>query len=179
MTKSVGEVIMFIIGTTKIVQKELNLKIEPYFPKKVEPLFEWHMHLFKLGRLRCLILMNDLTRYSMIIVGIKKKQLADLNNLLLQTITENLKAEGTPENFLEHFRENGKEIIFTNSHDRSVLGTMNETIFFTMCHFEKTIKTEDINALEINRENNRISFKPLGYLYPIEALKNEIEKKIK
>ncbi|MFL6556094.1 MAG: DUF6933 domain-containing protein, partial [Bacillus sp. (in: firmicutes)] len=65
---------MFIIGATQKVLKELKIAATPDV-KISKSLNEWHLNLFKIGRYQCLILINDLTLYSVVIPGVKKKDL--------------------------------------------------------------------------------------------------------
>src|SRR3954465_8637217 len=105
---------MFIIGATQKVLKEMQI-VATTGVQVTKSLNEWHLNLFKIGRYQCLILINDLTLFSVVIPGAKKKNLANMGELLTRHLAENLRAEGIDSVLIEKFVEQGDEIIFTKT----------------------------------------------------------------
>lgn len=72
---------MFIIGATQKVLRELQITATEDV-KVSKSLNEWHLNLFKIGRYQYLILINEITLYSVVIPGVKKKDLANIGAVL-------------------------------------------------------------------------------------------------
>ncbi|MGG1676108.1 DUF6933 domain-containing protein [Neobacillus sp. NRS-1170] len=168
---------MFVIGATQKVLKELQVQARC----DVEPskdLNTWHMNLFKIGRYQCLILVNDLTLYSLVIPRVKKKELSNIGELLTRHLAENLRSEGLDAVSIEKFIEQGNEIVFTKTHNRSVVGAMVEMVKM-MQHIYPTGK--DImmkNPIDLNKFNNGIIYSPINYARPINLFKEYIQKAV-
>lgn len=165
---------MFIIGATQKVLKELQI-VAAADVKISKSLNEWHSNLFKIGRYQCLILINDVTLYSIVIPGVKKKDLANIDALLIHHLAENLLAEGMDPNLIEEYMKQGNEIVFTKTHNRRVVGVSIEIVKFIQFRYPtgKDIMAE--NPVELNKINNGFIYSPIRYSEPIKMMKEHIE----
>ncbi|TCP28733.1 hypothetical protein EV207_11645 [Scopulibacillus darangshiensis] len=85
---------MLTIQCTKKLRDEL--KIQPL--KEVEsndPLYSWHADLFLVNRKKCVLVLNNKTRYNFVLYGLKKPDLKNLDEIIIKNIAENLKADLT------------------------------------------------------------------------------------
>lgn len=81
--------------------------------------------------------MNDLTRLSLIIDGIRTGQLERLKERFLLTLREYLLREGVKENLIKTYLEFGSEVVISKTNSKSVLGTMKEVTLYTEDHFKR------------------------------------------
>lgn len=166
---------MFIIGATQKVLKELQVQVKCEVELSKD-LNGWHMNLFKIGRYQCLILVNDLTLYSLVIPGVTRKELANIGELLTHHLAENLRSEGFDAIIIEKFLEQGSKIVFTKTHNRSVVGAMVEMVKM-MQHIYPT--GNDImakNPIDLNKFNNGLIYSPINYAQPINLFRDYIQK---
>ncbi|WP_051633865.1 DUF6933 domain-containing protein [Bacillus sp. UNC41MFS5] len=164
---------MFIIGATQKVLKELQITVTEDV-KVSKSLNEWHLNLFKIGRYQCLILINDFTLYSVVIPGVKKKDLANIGAVFSQHLAENLLAEGIEPVLIEKFLEQGNEIVFTKTHNRSVVGVIVEIVKFIQFQYPTGKDILAADPVEINKINNGFIYSPTEYAYPNKMIKEEI-----
>ncbi len=165
---------MFIIGATQKVLKELQIAATDDV-KVSKSLNEWHLNLFKIGRNQCLILINDLTLYSVVIPGVKKKDLANIGELLTHHLAENLLAEGIDSVLIEKFLEQGNEIVFTKTHNRSVVGVIIEIVKFIQIQYPTGKDIMGVVPVDLNKFNNGLIYSPTNYGNPNKLMKEHIQ----
>ncbi|MGE7602819.1 DUF6933 domain-containing protein [Peribacillus sp. NPDC097675] len=167
---------MFLVGATQKVLKNLDIKAVPFREGMEEgEMDRWHVNSFKIGRYTCLTMMNDLTLYCVTIVGVKKKDFLNFQELLVQHVRESLIAEEIDPEIINSYLEKGKEMIITNTNNRSTLGYLKEVILSIQYDYPlgRDIAAADIK--EINHYNNRfIYLRSSGY--PINLMKEQLEK---
>ncbi|TBL80693.1 hypothetical protein EYB31_05555 [Paenibacillus thalictri] len=162
---------MVVIRLTKSLQKELKLQ-----PQKVDisnPFFSWHANMFLLRRRKCIVLMNDLSRLSLTLHGIKSSQYKNLHEIFQSELREYLTSEGIEERMVTAYLDHCTNLVVSNTDNRSVIGTLNE-IMFTMNAVEKDDRYE--SNTERNQWNNQIIYKPIDYNKPIDVFKSELVK---
>ena len=166
---------MFIIGATQKVLKELQFTVTDDV-KISKSLNEWHINLFKIGRYQCLILINDLTLYSIVIPGVKKKDLTNIEGLLIHHLADNLLAEGIDPVLIEKFLVQGNEIVITKTHNRSVVGIITEIVKSIQIQFPTGKDIMAAAPIELNIINNKLIYKPIDYAEPNKLIKEHIQK---
>jgi hypothetical protein len=165
---------MFIIGATQKVLKELQVAATNDV-KVSKSLNEWHLNLFKIGRYQCLILINDLTLYSVVIPGVKKKDLANIDGLLIRHLAENLLNEGIDPVLIEKFLKQGNEFLFTKTHNRSVVGVIVELVKFIQFQYPTGKDIMGVVPVDVNKFNNGIIYSPIKYGEPNKLMKEHIQ----
>ncbi|MGM1046971.1 MAG: DUF6933 domain-containing protein [Bacillota bacterium] len=133
----------------------------------VPPLLSWHVNIYNLNKRKHIIFVNDLTRLTVIVDGIRTGQLKRLKEKFILTLREYLLREGVKENLINTYLEYGSEIVILKTNNRSVLGTMKEVTFFTEDDFNDNI--ERLKWL------NRLIHKPIDYKEPIDFFKELIK----
>lgn len=150
-----------------------------------ELLGNWNANLFPLNGRKCLIIMNDVSYYSLIFLDILKKDLLNFHELFYQRLIEqldydqvNFSIDCSPKlitaceaNFLR-----------TNN-NRKALGTMNEFVYQLNYHFH-TDYNGSFGHTNLPELNNRLTnnfvgaLKPKQFEYgnPIEEMQKLLEK---
>jgi len=159
---------MIILRLTKDLLKDMKVTLTEDLD--VPPLLNWHVNIYNLNKRKHIVFVNDLTRLSVIIDGIRTGQLERLKARFLLTLREYLYREGIKENLINTYLEFGSEVVISRTNSRSVLGTMKEVTFFSEDDFNDNI--ERLKWL------NRIIHRPIDYKKPIEFFKESIKDHI-
>ena len=117
---------------------------------------------------------NDKTRFSFLVPGLRKPDFQMLDEVFRQRLFKCLLAENIEPEQIEKVLDEIRDIAFTKTSSRSVLGSMNEITF----HIEHLIYDEggllNTDISELNMNINRMPSGVLGYKFSIEALKEAI-----
>ncbi|OXS59779.1 hypothetical protein B1A99_09555 [Cohnella sp. CIP 111063] len=166
---------MLFIKATKDTLKDLNTT--PVAVEATDLLYSWHVNIFTLYRKKHYVFMNDLSRLSLTISGIRSNQSAKLKDIFIDNLKQYLVTEQVPEHLLRYYIENCDEMVITKTDSRSVRSTLNE-IMLVMKSLEYDKQGyEDLD--QRHKWNNRFIYKPIDYKYPIDVFMNELEKKYK
>ncbi|OIK11302.1 hypothetical protein [Bacillus sp. MUM 13] len=167
---------MFTIGVTQKLQKELALDLSSYEEKAQGTAEIWHMNLFKIGRYKGIALAHDKTLYSLVKIGLKKKDFMNIGEIIRNGLEENMKADGFKKEAINSFMQKGGEMEFTKTHDRSTIGCLNE-IIYNVEHFYYHSGGDllNFNSEEMNHFNNRFIFMKLKG-YPVELMKEYVNQ---
>lgn len=164
---------MLIIKATKTMMRDL--RISPVDIDISNLFYSWHANYFTLDRKKHYVFMNDLTRLSLTITGIRSNQLNKLQDIFLSSLKDYLITEGISTKLIENYVSNCNEVIYTKTDSRSVLSTLSE-IMLIMKSFEEEKDKDFADLNERNRWNNTIIYKPIDYNRPIDVFKKELER---
>ncbi|KOP67272.1 hypothetical protein AMS62_19980 [Bacillus sp. FJAT-18019] len=156
---------MITLRLTKNFLKDM--KSIPNEDINVPSLLSWHVNIYNLNKRKHIIFVNDLTRLSVIIDGIRTGQLERLKEKFLVTLREYLLQEGVKESQINTYLDFGADIVISKTNSRSVLGTMKEATFFIEDDFQDN--HERLKWL------NRMIHKPIDYKKPIDFFKQAIK----
>lgn len=156
---------MITLRLTKDLLKDM--KTVPNEDINVPLLLSWHVNIYNLNKRKHIVFVNDLTRLSVIIDGIRTGQLERLKEKFLVTLREYLLREGVKESQINSYLELGTDIVVSKTNSRSVLGTMKEVTFFIEDDFQDN--HERLKWL------NRMIHKPIDYKEPIDFFKEAIK----
>jgi hypothetical protein len=165
---------MAVIACTKKLFDLNNFSVSPIPEVGYRPLNSWHAHLFKVGRKNCVMIMNDLTRYQVVLYGVRKEHFKDFDNLFLKNLEIVLKADQFSDQEVNLFLSNMDKFIYTKTHNRSIVGSLNEQIFMTQHWIEKYLPTDELNIVGLNVMLNDSVILKLAEGYPRLALKNAL-----
>ncbi|AGK98576.1 plasmid pRiA4b ORF-3 family protein [Clostridium pasteurianum] len=113
-----------IINCTKKLQDEL--KINPILSEVEDPLFSWHANIIKINRRNAVVLVNDASRYSVILYGLKTKEFKNISALIVDAIYRTFVDDGiNPEVVLNYLQDAG-EIVFSKTQNRTLVSRMNK-----------------------------------------------------
>jgi len=94
-----------------------------------------------------------------------------------QHLFKNLLHEGFTQKQIEAVLNEHKEIKYTKTNNRSVLGSMNDLAYQLEYSIQINGGMKGTNILELNHELNRIIFRSINYKHPIEMLRIKLEDK--
>lgn len=110
----------------------------------------WHAHLMTIERKKCILVTNDETLYSFLIVGWKSSYRKNFKTLFTQALFKSLLNASLPQEDIETVMERCQDIGLCKTSNRTVLGSMNELkkmIEFTVSDSGGWAQT-DIQALQ-------------------------------
>ncbi|ANY75213.1 DUF6933 domain-containing protein [Paenibacillus ihbetae] len=156
---------MIILRLTQSLLKDM--KTTPMeVNNDVPSLFSWHANIYHLNKRKHIVFVNDLTRLTVIIDGVRTGQLTKMQEKFMETLEEYLLAEGIDSSNITSFLQNGSDITISKTNNRSVLGTMKEVAFFSEDDF--------IDNIARMKWLNRLIYKPIAYKRPINLFKETI-----
>ena len=166
---------MFIECTKKLCNA---MKIKPNIYETInpKPFYEWHANLFMFDRRKGVILMNNKSRYCIILYGLKAEHFKRLDSIVLAAIRETFLAEGFCENKVDTYISNCGEVIYTKTHNRSILSQITEFYISISYEIEEHIPSVNLNLVELNKWSGKLMCGSLGYAYPIDLLKKEMKE---
>ena len=166
---------VFAVQIIHCTKKLLNeLEVLPNGSMVPEPLSgflgPWHANLIRIERRKCLLLTNDRTLYSILIPGVKKKDLVDFLKLFSLHLKMNLEKEGFAPQDIDKALEEYGEIAIAPTANRSVLGSMNDLAYQADFLVSRAGGLEKGDMLTVNMMLNRIPMGAIKYDYAIEKL---------
>lgn len=165
-----------IIECTKKLADAMKIKVKPYDVANAESFYEWHANLFMFDRRKGILLMNNKTRYCIVLYGVKLEHFKRFDKVVLDSISETFLAEGFDENIIDKYIANCRNVDYTKTHDRSVLGQMKDFDISISWQIEDYLPSENINLIELNKwVNNTLMCGSLNYVHPIDLLTKELE----
>lgn len=165
---------MQLIRCTGKLQKELGLKksdlqeSEPHFSF----LGQWHANLIYIDRRKCVVFVNDKTRFNFIECDVTRSYLREMAKWFPDLLSCVLHDEGIPDETVERILSEYDEIGFSKTNSKSVLGTLNDLAF----NYEYMILDHggvySPMVPEIIHRMNHMPMKPIGWNYAIHELKS-------
>lgn len=168
---------MIAIQCTKKLINELKISISKDDFLPIAPLYSWHSHLFLCNRKKCVMVMNNLTRFNFIVTGLKRADFAKYDQIVTSAIAENLFAEGASKDIVAKYMQHCSQAIYRTTSERSIISQMNEMIMFAD-HCMRLDKYDGIetNIQNLNRKLNRFVMLKLPKYYSGERMLEELER---
>ncbi|WP_341281198.1 hypothetical protein [Paenibacillus sp. FSL H8-0537] len=153
---------MLTLQCTKKLESELGMMDFVAVPTAVDPLFGWHAHLFLLNRRKCVLVMNNETRYNFVLHGLKKQDFKRFHELVAESIAENLLADKADKQVIERYLQSADAFSFTKTSDRSIISQINDMILIIKhMHQYQMDETGELPAQWFNKLNRRINKVPM------------------
>jgi hypothetical protein len=170
---------MQLIRCTKKLQTAMGIKPEALVQYEVESslLGSWHANLLVINRSKCVLFVNDKTRFSFIIPAVQKGQWHKLDTLFKELLQCVLADEGFDTSIIQQVLSEYDQIGFANTSNRNVIGSMNDLAYHYPVRIEEAGGVHSPMIPEIIRNVNRVPFKAVGFTYPIEVLRNLLNSK--
>lgn len=165
--------IMFLECTKKLIDV-LNIRVTDITPLRREPLYEWHANLFLFNRRKGVIMMNNQTRYSVVMYGLKAKEFKEFNHIALAAIERTFLAEGFSEKAVAQYIKNCQDVVFTKTHDRSIISQMNDMLLIASHWIEDYLPSKEICIVDLSKRLGEVPVRSLKYAYPIDLLRQKI-----
>lgn len=166
---------MLTIQCTKKLTAELSDKSQNLRDIIVDPLYSWHAHLFLFNRRKCVLVMNNMTRYNFVLFGLKKVDFNKFENLVLNEIAKNLKADHVDGTSIQRYLDSCDPVSITSTSDRSIISQMNEMITVSKYKMEDDKQNGiEPDMFELNRYLNRFVMLKLPEAYSGKTMRNSI-----
>jgi hypothetical protein len=163
---------MVIQCTRKLLDE---LKINPAEASE-EPLFCWHANLLNINRRKTIVLMNDSSRYIIVIHGFKANDKKIIGYIIKHAIEETLLAEGIKEEAAQRYIQYAPEVVFSKTKDRSKVGKLNQACE-TVCFYSEYLKTDSLIQIDASiRISTYPAFHKGNLTYPNEEMYKDLEK---
>ena len=91
-----------------------------------DPLDSWHANLFHWERRKCVILVNDRTLFPVLLFGVNKPQLSDLQGAFTERFCSQLEDRRVPAYVVDGVRRLYARVHVATTSDRSVAGSRNQ-----------------------------------------------------
>lgn len=122
-----------IIQCTKALLDKLNIDkndlVSPSgYEQYPESFMAWHANLVTIHRRKVMILMNNESRYPIVINRLLKKDLSNMNAVIQEAIRVALRMEGVQETMIENYLAAAGDIQFSKTASRSMVAKMNSTV---------------------------------------------------
>ena len=123
----------------------------------------WHANIFRIERRKVIIFMNDHTLYSVVVAGVKKGSIDNIDELFREQLSASLKSVRIDGARFKEVMEDSAQIIIGKTNSRSVLGSMNDHIATTIFRVQQVGGYSHLNAGEINMKLNDTPMKAIGF----------------
>ena len=134
-------------------------------PPAANPYTDWTAHLFTAERVQYVILTNTVSLYSIVAYARGMTDFSIFIDYSLNFMAEYMCADGCEFQFRRLIAPEAKEVIFSKSTDRSVIGSMNDLV-----HMAKWVLIErQVSPFEASQDINQAPMSCLGYKNPKEA----------
>lgn len=165
-----------LIECTKKFADAMKIQLETVTNTAYEPFFDWHANLFAFDRRKAVILMNNATRYCIVLYGLKAEHFKKFDSIVLFAIEETFIAEGFAYEKVKSYIEKCGNVKYTKTHDRSIISQSNEFLIHITWEIENYLPSERLNLVELNKWAGEIVSLQLKEVFPIKALKKEMAK---
>ncbi|MGL9747292.1 DUF6933 domain-containing protein [Enterococcus sp. DIV0170] len=135
------------------------------------PLFSWHANYFNVNRKKILLVVNDLTYFPLIFVGIDAKNKGQLSETFQQAIMEVFQAAGIPKKQIEKYLDLAGEVEVNGGYNRVVTGIMKNMIFSLEYH-----ERYDFNTLVDVENSLDLAEDIFKEQYPIDKLREAFKE---
>lgn len=169
-------VVVRIHGTKKVLDS-ISFDIETVPEVEENPLFTWHANVVMIDRRKALVLMNEISRYVIVLYGVKAKDFKRLDQLVVEAIRESFAAERIPGDVVDRYIEEAGNITFHKSKNRSSTTRVSQA-----CDYLQTsageIEYEKMINIRVGERINRllVGFGKNEYDKPFNRLRSEILK---
>ncbi|KAB2332625.1 plasmid pRiA4b ORF-3 family protein [Bacillus mesophilum] len=163
-----------LIQCTKKLLDQLNMKAESGFEE--EPLFSWHANLLTINRRKTVVLVNDLTRYTVVLYGLMSKDFKRMDELIIEAISDALHEEGIKEEVIERYINHAHKVTYTKTKDRTHVSRLNKGCEYVQVYSDE-LETQKISNPKAGKLASMflVSDGKTDYVYPHEELFKHLE----
>ncbi|MGI2728170.1 MULTISPECIES: DUF6933 domain-containing protein [Bacillus cereus group] len=169
---------MQLIQCTKKLADMMELKTEKVDQRESNNLHSWHANLFTINRKKCVIVMNNVTRYHFIIYGVTKKDLRNFEALFQKNLVTNLLSDGVEPEVIEHYVKSSSPMQYAATNNRSILSQMNDAVFMVNHYFYAELVEKQkpfINIEKLNQNLNKTVMLKIPK-YPADMMRDALNQ---
>ncbi|MGO4548312.1 hypothetical protein AB4Z29_26335 [Paenibacillus sp. 2TAB23] len=160
-----------IVQCTKKLAAELQAPLTELQPSFDKSIYGWHAHLFLYKRKKCVLIMNNETRYNFMVYGLVKADFKRLDTILVEHLQDNLLRDGADQGLIDTYLSGARGISYTPTSNRSIISQVNEMVMVAWDELDRNMyHFNDPMPQDINRFLNRYVFLKLPKLYAGETM---------
>ena len=163
-----------IIQTTKKLQIFLGTN-GIGLPSFAKPFACWHGNLLNINRRKAILLTHNMSRYSLLIYSVTKKDLVTLDKIIVQRLKEQLIYDEFSIAQIKFILKHSETFSYFKSSDRSVTGSMIEMAAISQMMIEKDAADPKTISSKLNDMFKKIDG---NYVIPKEKLKTLSNKEL-
>jgi Plasmid pRiA4b ORF-3-like protein len=165
------------IQCTKKLFAEIKCPIEKIDVTHADPLYCWHANIFVHNRKKCVLVMNNFTRYNFLLYGLKSNDFKNFSKVVVKGIQENLVADGFDSATVNEYISHCKELDITTTSERSILSQITDMVLYLEIVLEECKeKRTDPDLNKINRNLNQLVMLSLPQIYSIKAMQEVLNE---
>jgi hypothetical protein len=149
--------------TKKLLDK---LNIDTLSKEEFDDIYSWHANLIEIKNKLGVVFVNDMTKYSVILLNLKSIDFKNIEELFFQALRKTLNQECIKESIIEDYIKGTSNIHFSKTKDRKHISTMNEVVRFVEGMYSSRIENS-MFQIPLCMKINRALFKKDGkYIQP-------------
>ncbi|RYL88146.1 plasmid pRiA4b ORF-3 family protein [Sporolactobacillus sp. THM19-2] len=114
---------MLIQCTKKLLD---TLKKRPDHVENVPPLYSWHANLLTINRRKTVVLMNDVSRYTVVLYGLKAADFRKLDGLIADAIRRRLSDASVNPEIIERYLSASPGCVYAKTKNRAMVARLNK-----------------------------------------------------
>lgn len=155
------------IHATKKLLDALPFSVEEIPEEEAQSLYSWHANLLTINRRKTVVLMNDSSRYIIVLHGMKVKDFKRFDKLVQEAIRQVFKAERISGEVIEKYIEAAGSITFHKTKNRSMTARLKQACDHVWV-YEDELTTAELVNIQVGKRASR--FLVGDGSYPYEAL---------
>lgn len=165
---------MLIQCTKKLLNR---LKIKPQPRIEENPLFSWHANLMTINRRQVVILVNDQSKYVIVLYGLKATDFSNIDERIKQAIRTVFQEEGIREDVIDDYLHQAGDVMFTKTKDRRSVARLSRT-GIEIEFYENLINPDSMIQSDLSFQYSRslIGDRNNDYFYPNEQLYKDMKQ---
>jgi hypothetical protein len=136
-----------LIQCTKLLLDKLGVKSEVGLPEMA--ICSWHANLLTIQRRNAVILINDASRYCILLYGLKGPDFKNLDAIITAAMEETFLAEGISQELVTKYSATGP-VRYAKTSDKGVMAVMNQIARIATGYEAEDLTFTSINQLEFN-----------------------------
>lgn len=140
------------------------------------PFGKWNATVFFVSRKKCLLMTNSITRYSVILAGIRKSDFKNLSEIFIDTLICQLKTDNIRSDEYTIRKLIGEVTIYRTDNNKAIIGTQNYILGIVDIWKTEFGAFENWDFREINRRVNSIPYNQLDCLFPHKKMRSLLDE---
>ncbi|PKM65825.1 MAG: hypothetical protein CVU95_13560 [Firmicutes bacterium HGW-Firmicutes-2] len=143
-----------VVGLTEKLRKKLKVTIDSESISIKGDVNCWHGHYLPWDRKACVVFVNNLTRYSVVLYGLKASDMKIIDVIFREQLRRNFIVDGIDIGAGESYIDAMGTIQYSKTSDRSILGTINDYFIYISWKIDDYITPFATDLDGLNRAAN-------------------------
>ena len=170
-THSINPARTHVIRCTGKLLKELRIQPVDKVPPEIDKVKEWHANLIHIQRRKCLLITHSMSLYSLVILGVRRKELDNFAEVFNRNLAKNLAADQVNYPSFFDFGHSEIDLIYTKTNNRSILGSMNDLVYSIDYKVWDWGGPNEANSVKVGQYLNEIPMGAIGHAFPLRELR--------